>query len=311
MTLCFDEAFQALRKEQISEAKYLHHVLAHFAGARHPADERATRPWEFMVNDPVGNAIREAALTSRNPMTDSTDGLERLFACVLADDAVAVKGILTQPSGNADRVPLQAIATFAASHSDVAVLQLCLQLRASLDNRNTSLALDYAVRGPARLDLLYEYNWREMRTSKRAFNRMVAWSLHIGPEELTWFLERGAKVDKDTIRRAVRAAPLQTSCVQMLIERYGVNLLKGTRVMQSAAKRGRPDMIKLILDAGLDVDELVPRSSHDEGEGELTALYEAVYKQHEDTIHPGAARIWCRPISRGMQWRAKQSAEIG
>lgn len=71
MTLCFDEAYQALKNEQISEAEYLHNVLAHFAGARHPADEKATRPWEFMVSDPVGNAIREAALTSRNPVTDS------------------------------------------------------------------------------------------------------------------------------------------------------------------------------------------------------------------------------------------------
>lgn len=71
MTLCFDEAYQALKNEQISEAEYLHNVLAHFAGARHPADEKATRPWEFMVSDPVGNAIREAALTSRSPVTDS------------------------------------------------------------------------------------------------------------------------------------------------------------------------------------------------------------------------------------------------
>ncbi|KAF7194593.1 hypothetical protein HII31_04099 [Pseudocercospora fuligena] len=284
MTLCFDEAYQALKNEQISEAEYLHNVLAHFAGARHPADEKATRSWEFMVNDPVGNAIREAALTFRNPVTDSTDSLERLFACVLADDAVAVRDIVNQLNGDATKVPLQAIATFAALHNDVQVLQLCLRLGASLVNRNTSMALEFAARGPKLLDLLYEHDWREMRTSKRAFNRMVEWSLRTGPEELTWFLEHGARVDKDTVRRAIRGAPLKTSCVQILIERYGVNLLKGTRLLQSAAKRGRLDMTKLLLNAGLDVDELVPRSSHDEGESELTALYEAVYKQHEDVI---------------------------
>ncbi|EME84104.1 uncharacterized protein MYCFIDRAFT_173153 [Pseudocercospora fijiensis CIRAD86] len=217
-------------------------------------------------------------------MTDGANGLERLFACVLTDDAAAVRDIVNQLDSNANSVPLQAIATFAASHNDVAVLQLCLQLGASLDNRHTSMAIEYAARGPTLLDLLYKYDWRGMRTSESAFNRLVEWSLRTGPDELTWFLEHGAKIDKDTIRRAVRGAPLKTSCVQVLIERYGVNLLKGTRLLQSAAKRGRCDMIKLLLNAGLDVNELVSRSSHGEGEGELTALYEAVYKQHEDAI---------------------------
>ena len=63
MTLCFDEAYQALKAERITEQEYLHQVLAHFSGVRHPADEKA-RPWELKINDPVGNAIRDAALSS-------------------------------------------------------------------------------------------------------------------------------------------------------------------------------------------------------------------------------------------------------
>lgn len=64
MGLCFDEAYQALRSDRISEQEYLHEVLAHFVGVRHAADEKLTRPWELMIRDPVGNALRDAALNT-------------------------------------------------------------------------------------------------------------------------------------------------------------------------------------------------------------------------------------------------------
>lgn len=211
--------------------------------------------------------------------------LEKLFASALKDDAQAVRTIASQLGHNAGQpIPLQAIATFAALHNDAEVLRFCVQMGASLDDRNTSIALEYATRSPALLDVLYEYDWRDMRTSKLAFNRLLEWSLHTGPEELSWFLNHGAKVDKDTIRHAVHGAPVKAACIEALIHRFGVKLFKGSRLLQSAAKRGRNDIVQVLLDAGVDVDELVSRPGFDDGESEATALYEAVYKQHEETI---------------------------
>lgn len=69
MSLCFDEAYRALQGKQITDEQYLHEVLLHFCGTRHPADEKPQRPWESMVKDPVGNAIRSAAL--RSPSRES------------------------------------------------------------------------------------------------------------------------------------------------------------------------------------------------------------------------------------------------
>lgn len=134
------------------------------------------------------------------------------------------------------------------------------------------MALEYAARGPALLDLLYEKNWRNIQESTVAFNRMLEWSLHTGSEELLWFLNRGAKVDKDVIRRAVHGPPVKVACIEVLLHQFGVDLFKGTRLLQSAAKRGCNDLVKLLLDAGIDVDDMSPRSHHDEGECELTAL---------------------------------------
>ncbi|CAK4034965.1 uncharacterized protein RCC_09715 [Lecanosticta acicola] len=287
MSLCFDEAYQALRSRRISEEEYLHQVLAHFCGIRHPADEKAGRPWELMINDPVGNAIREAALNSPHSRPESVSQLEKLFTSALKDDAKAVKTIVSQLASDASGqpIPLQAIATFAALHSDAEVLRFCLQMGATLSDRNTSVALEYAARGPALLHVLYEYDWRDMRTSTLAFNRLLEWSLHTGPEELNWFLIHGARIDKETIRHAVHGAPLKAACIQVLVDRLGVELFNGTRLLQSAAKRGRNDIVKVLLDAGVNVDELIPPSpTHEDGEVELTALYEAVYKRHEETV---------------------------
>lgn len=72
MSLCFDEAYQALKTNRISEKEYLHEVLAHFIGVRHPADEKLVRPWELMISDPVGNAIRDAALSSPKSRPECT-----------------------------------------------------------------------------------------------------------------------------------------------------------------------------------------------------------------------------------------------
>lgn len=76
MSLCFDEAFQALKSNRISEQEYLHEVLAHFVGVRHAEDARLTRPWELMISDPVGNAIRDAALNSPNSRPECERPLE-------------------------------------------------------------------------------------------------------------------------------------------------------------------------------------------------------------------------------------------
>lgn len=87
-----------------------------------------------------------------------------------------------------------------------------------------------------------------------------------------WFLDRGAQVDKDIIRRAVHGPPVNVACIEVLLHRVGVSLFKGTRLLQSAAKRGCNDLVKILLDAGVGVDEMSSRSHHDEGECELTAL---------------------------------------
>lgn len=64
MSLCFDQAYTALRNGRISYEQYLHEVLANFAEARHPRVALLKRTWEFSINDPVGNSIREAVLST-------------------------------------------------------------------------------------------------------------------------------------------------------------------------------------------------------------------------------------------------------
>ncbi|KAI5361875.1 Putative ankyrin repeat-containing domain superfamily [Septoria linicola] len=285
MNLCSDEAYQARTEQCITDAEYLHEVLSHFGDVRHPSDAVPARSWQSMVSDPVGNATREAVLQLPIARPEHVALLERLFASVLPDDVSEVRAIVSQLQGDSDHyIPVQAIATFAASHNHVEVLRLCLRLGASLEDRNTTLALEYTTRGPALLDLLYERDWRGMRTSRLVFDRTAEWSLKTGPEELCWFLDHGAIINRNTVRRAVQGSFPKGACVQLLLDRYGLVLFKNTGLLQNAARRGRNDVVRLLLDAGMDVDECAVRSEYSGREARATALYEAVDKQHLDTV---------------------------
>lgn len=178
----------------------------------------------------------------------------------------------------------QVLATFAALHARPKALRICIEQGASLEDQNTNLALEYSTRTAAMLDLLYELDWRGLRSSQTAFERHAAWSLHTNAEELAWYLAHGAYIDRNIIRRAIYHHPLSPSCIGLLITRNGFRFFRQTRLLQNSAKRGSMEIVSLLLEAGADVDEVVPRISDEMHEVELSALYEAVCEQHEDMI---------------------------
>lgn len=109
---------------------------------------------------------------------------------------------------------------------------------------------------------------------------------------MTWFLDHGATIDTATLRRAAAApAPIPAPCIIAVLDHYsrqssvrGAKLLRGTRLLQNAARKGNVALVQLLLAAGAEVDEIVMSSSHGAGPAETTALFEAVDCQHEEVI---------------------------
>jgi len=60
MALCFRQAY--LKKDEITEKKYISHLLAHFRGLRHPQDSENNEGAIVEKLDPFGASVREVAL---------------------------------------------------------------------------------------------------------------------------------------------------------------------------------------------------------------------------------------------------------
>lgn len=73
--------------------------------------------------------------------------------------------------------------------------------------------------------------------------------------------------------------PVPAATVQDLLERTDVTRFKHSGVLQRAAGRGGTDVVKILLDAGADINEGPFGSEGREG-GPSHAIFEAVKGQH-------------------------------
>lgn len=90
---------------------------------------------------------------------------------------------------------------------------------------------------------------------------------------------------KYSIRRAVHEAPVRSYCLEVLLRRFGVDLFRGTHLLESAAKRGKIENVRLMLEAGSNVGELFSKPGHNDDKYKRTVLYETVYKHHGEVVH--------------------------
>ena len=129
------------------------------------------------------------------------------------------------------------------------------------------------------LEALYEINWGEIRTSRKALVGRL--SFRFSPEVRAWFFDHGAEIGPDFFSHMSHfSVPVAT--VQDLLERSSIAHFKYSGVLQCAARRGETDVVKLLLDSGADIDE-GPFGSDGRESGPSTALFEAVKGQHVDT----------------------------
>lgn len=138
---------------------------------------------------------------------------------------------------------------------------------------------------PSMLDVLLEADWKGMRTSGQLPVKLTNAILGYGAEYVSWLLDHGAVVTEDEVWSCVGRSPFPAETIQIVIERNGnADVFKDTRLLPLAAKRGQDDLVKVLLDAGVDPNIDIPDPVFDMEMGPCLALWEAVGSGHESTV---------------------------
>ena len=195
-TLCLPAAFEARDEEKITETEFLHHVLAHFGGARDPREE--VPPIYRGLVSAVGDCLCKASVRSDYEPLSGTrecfavqkerfaDGrrlidvsiLVETFSAASIDDVRVVQSKLDQLRRDHPAFPTQFLATYAASKDSIEVFKFCLSDGVSIDSLDMSSELNPQNRSYAMLDLLYAADWGDFRSSDKWVKIMMTHVLH-------------------------------------------------------------------------------------------------------------------------------------
>ena len=237
--------------------------------------------------------ISRRVLNQPTDVLADTSILEKHFCSCLVDDLETFTSTLEEirrqhPSLNF----IQPSTALAAYGQQPRIFKYCLSHGASLDQN-----VEKAIKTPINpsivpihptqprewsipfLDALYEVDWERIQSSRKALGNWL--QPGFSPEVMAWFFDHGAEIGPDFFTH-MSHFPVPAATVQHLLERTGVARFKHSGVLQRAAGRGETNVVKLLLDAGADINEGPFGSDGREG-GPWNAIFEAVKGQHVGT----------------------------
>jgi hypothetical protein len=122
-----------------------------------------------------------------------------------------------------------------------------------------------------------------MRHSQKSLDKLVRGSAARSDDTmLNWLLDRGARINSDSIC-TVSLPGIRLSTVSICLAKCGITSFKGWGALQYAAGSGDMELAKLLLNAGVDMEEM-PYQLDMREPGPYTTLYQAVLGQQMEMI---------------------------
>jgi hypothetical protein len=179
-------------------------------------------------------------------------------------------------------VAWQPLACFAAQRGRASILRTCLQAGAHFDRYLDRAALKGLI-NLSMFQLLYEVDWRSIRTSTGALQGLANSCTSKPADVLAAIYEHGAHATPGSLTTAI-LTDLSLRSITVMLEEGGMKeRLKGSRALQLAARKGHLETVKMLLDIGADIDEIPPELDF-RAAGPYQALFEAVKAGHADVV---------------------------
>jgi hypothetical protein len=288
-TLCFEEARLRFRDGKIREGEYIHHVLAHFKGVRHPSDGDSSKK-RLVATVAHGRpyttySIREAAL-ARNykPLSArSITALEKLFQACAIGNVKTLETLFHAVTAN-EGVPVklfnQPLAVLAVEKGHTGCFRFCLDQGANMKDYCLASAIENLkiYSSIEMIELLYEKKWKRMANSS-AFRTEIASKIIRYPrggeaQSVQWLLDHGAKLHKNDIRAAVLSGVDKDLMPILIAADTEAATIFGS--VHTAVTACNPEVVEQLLEAGASPNG--PGGGiYDEREGPMdTPLIEAI-----------------------------------
>lgn len=183
-----------------------------------------------------------------------------------------------------DPVPraIQPLACLTAQKSYPKILKVCLEAGAQFNKHLNRAALKGLITLPM-LELLHEIDWRSIRSSSEGLQSLVTICTAKPPEVLAAIYKLGARASPGCITTVILTNKSLKTIKVMLEEGHAKENLKGSAALQLAAKKGDVKIVRMILDAGADIDE-IPLPGDFREAGPHQALFEAVKAGHVEVV---------------------------
>jgi hypothetical protein len=216
-----------------------------------------------------------------------------IFLSGFQGDATAVRKLIESSSVSPDHYirPLLRIST---DNADAQLLRVCFENGFAADDYNRSEhLLSSCVRNKPStewLDVLYDFDYRQWRTNSQQLGEWRTWRhvLFMGADCTRWWLAHGGRTPRarslfEYSEKHWPGAPT----IRILFDQFGIDWFKDSGTLQLAAENQDIETVKMLVEAGADVNEEVTDwhvDYREGGKGPLPALHMAVYAKSEEVI---------------------------
>jgi hypothetical protein len=141
------------------------------------------------------------------------------------------------------------------------------------------------------LDVLYEHDYRQWRTDPQQLGQTHTWRYisWMGPDCIRWWLNHGGHVSKaqGLFEFAGRGRWPGHASIRVLLDHFGIEWFENSGTLQFAVQARDLDTVRMMVEAGADVNERVEDWQTDIREhplGPLPALQTALYAKSEEAL---------------------------
>jgi hypothetical protein len=310
-SLCFKEARDAHISGGIELEEYLHHIVSHYTGLRHSEDAEGQRPWFYAgFEDEVRKLVlsenyqpldedgkrslaakRSILSCTTNRLLDTTV-IYSIFLSGFQGDVAAVRRLIDASAVQSEYYlrPLMEIST-AEGHPEL--LRICFENgflgTGYLDSNHLLSSRIRNNPSTAWLDVLSDVDFRQWRTNPQQLGewQTLRHVFYMGTDCVSWWIEHGGRTPRARGVFEVREGWPGAATLQILLNQFGIDWFRDSGTLQLAVKNHDMETVKMLVEAGADVNEDVTDWQTDIREhraAPLSALHEAVYAKDEAMI---------------------------